>query len=71
MKKGYGSKLFDFVLSEINKQGFKNVFLWVLEDNANARKFYENKGFVFDGEYLNDKIGGKKLREVRYSYKFV
>lgn len=70
MKKGYGSYIFDFVLKELKNQGYKKVFLWVLEENTNARKFYESKGFILDKEYLNDKIGGKELKEVRYFYQF-
>ncbi|HEL0658056.1 TPA: GNAT family N-acetyltransferase [Streptococcus equi subsp. zooepidemicus] len=70
MGKGYGSKLLNFVMNEIKEQGFKEVFLWVLEDNHRARKFYENYGFEVDGDYIDDNIGGKNLREVRYVYKF-
>lgn len=70
IKKGYGSKLLDFVLYELYQEGYKEIFLWVLEENTNARKFYESKGFILDKEYLNDKIGGKELKEVRYFYQF-
>lgn len=70
MGKGYGNKLLNFVMNEIIEQGFKEVFLWVLEDNHIARRFYENYGFEFDGDYIDDNIGGKNLREVRYVYKF-
>lgn len=70
MGKGYGSKLIKAVLNELEKQGFKNVFLWTLEDNTFARRFYERNGFASTGEYLNDNIGGKDLREVRYVYHF-
>jgi len=68
--KGYGSKLLEFAIKELKDQRFKDVFLWVLEENFRARKFYENNGFVYDGDYINNKIGGKKLREVKYSYQF-
>ncbi len=56
------------VLSELKTQGYKNVFLWVLEENVRARAFYERFGFVPTGDFLNDNIGGKDLREVRYAY---
>lgn len=51
MRKGYGSKLLEFVMNEIKKQGFKEAFLCVLEKNRRARKFYENYGFKCDNEY--------------------
>ena len=71
MGKGYGSKLMDAVMNELRKQGYKEVFLWVLEDNSRARRFYENYGFRCADEYMDDNIGGKDLREVRYVYRFV
>lgn len=71
MRNGYGNKLLDFVINELKKQEFKEVFLWVLEGNIGARQFYENYGFEFDGDYIDDNIGGKELKEVRYVYKFV
>lgn len=40
MRKGYGSKLLEFVMNELKKQGFTDVFLWVLEENNSAREFY-------------------------------
>lgn len=70
MKKCYGSKLLDFVLNELYQQGFREIFLWVLEENINARKFYESRGFILDKDYLNDKIGGKELKEFRYFIDF-
>ena len=65
--KGYGGPLLEAVLSELKKQGFTAVFLWVLEENARARRFYEKHGFSCTDEYLDAVIGGKSLREVRYA----
>ena len=70
MNKGHGSKLMQTVSNELQKQGFKEVFLWVLEENDKARRFYERIGFVCSEDYLDDNIGGKELREVRYVYRF-
>ena len=50
--KGYGRKLLETVLGELKLQGFKEVFLWVLEDNLRARRFYEHIGFTDTGEIL-------------------
>lgn len=52
------------------KQIVEEVFLWVLEDNHRARKFYEKFGFLCTGDYIEDSIGEKELREVRYIYRF-
>jgi ribosomal protein S18 acetylase RimI-like enzyme len=62
--KGYGRRLLEHVLAEFRHRGFSEVTLWVLEENRNARRFYELSGFVPDG--------GKKdypkttVSEVRY-----
>jgi len=67
--KGYGKKLMKAALSELKRQGYENVFLWVLEDNTRARDFYEQYGFRLTNDSFEDNIGGKDLREVRYVYK--
>lgn len=66
--KGYGKLLLDVVVKELEHLGFDDIFLWVLEDNARARKFYEKAGFTPGGKYLDDNIGGKELREMQYCY---
>ncbi len=69
MGKGYGKCLLESVISELQRMGYRNIFLWVLEDNISARHFYERFGFFSTDDYLHDEIGGKKLREIRYIYK--
>lgn len=66
MGKGYGKKLMDAVIAQLVKLGYSAVFLWVLEENQRARRFYEKAGFVLSGKYLDDTIGGKNLKEVSY-----
>lgn len=66
--KGYGKQLLKASVSGLNKMGFSNIFLWVLEENYNARRFYENFGFISNGTVMYDNIGGKVLRELQYTY---
>lgn len=68
MGKGYGGDLLSGAVKELNLLGFQKILLWVLEDNKRAWKFYEKHGFVFSGEYKEDNIGGKKLREMLGRY---
>ena len=68
MGEGYGNLLLKKCIGDLKNLGYDKILLWVLEDNLRARKFYENNGFVCSYEYLNDNIGGKKLREVMYTY---
>ena len=68
MGKGYGRQLLKAVLDELKKKGFTEVFLWVLEGNERAIRFYESFGFIPADDYLDDDIGGKDVREIRYIY---
>lgn len=68
MGKGYGKCLLERAIEELKAMGFKQIFLWVLEDNHKARHFYEKCGFKNSGEYYIDTIGGKQLRELQYVY---
>lgn len=68
MGRGYGKALLEAAVAELKTMDYKNVFLWVLEENSRARKFYEKMGFTLADDYLDDNIGGKNLREIRYIY---
>ena len=69
MGRGIGKALFDSVIVELKKMGYRNIFLGVLEENLRARKFYEKEGFIMTDAYLDDNIGGKDVREIRYIYR--
>ncbi len=44
--KGYGSKMMEYVLSDMKAAAFSAVILWVFEENHRARSFYEKHGFA-------------------------
>lgn len=48
--KGIGTKLIQHTISEVQKENKKRIFLWVIQDNSSARKFYEANGFRESGE---------------------
>ncbi len=64
--RGYGRLLLEAAVGELQKLGYQEIFLWVLEENLRARKFYEKCGFISAGHYMEHEIGGKMLREVQY-----
>ena len=64
--KGYGKRLLDAVVSQLKEIGFNDIFLWVLEENSRARRFYEKSGFSESGRHMDINIGGKELREIQY-----
>lgn len=46
MGKGYGKQLLAAAVDGLAQLGYRDIFLWVLEENRRARKFYENAGFL-------------------------
>lgn len=64
--KGYGTNLLCTAIAELKKLGYNEIFLWVLEENYSAIKFYEKNGFIKTDKFLDDNIGGKLLREIQY-----
>lgn len=48
-RKGYGTKMMERVLADIAQAGYEKVMLWVFEENARARGFYETLGFAPNG----------------------
>jgi GNAT superfamily N-acetyltransferase len=46
--------------------GYRRAMLWVLRDNARARRFYEHAGWRADGRAQEEELDGACLREVRY-----
>ncbi|MDJ0340855.1 GNAT family N-acetyltransferase [Streptomyces sp. H10-C2] len=63
---GAGRALVGAVLTRAADRGFRRVRLWVLADNAPARRFYEKAGFVRDGAEQLEDYDEVSLREVRY-----
>lgn len=47
--RGVGRDLVDAVLATLRTNAFRAITLWVLEDNAGARGFYEATGWQLDG----------------------
>jgi len=47
---GIGKRLIQQVILEAQTSEKNNIFLWVIEDNLSARKFYECNGFIANGK---------------------
>ena len=50
-----------------SEQNVATAYLWVLEDNRLARRFYERQGWQADDVTKDDTIGDALLTERRYS----
>ena len=68
--KGIGGQFMDYIKTY---KHFDSIFLWVLEANAKARRFYENNGFVLTGDSrtINRGIDLEQLRYVMFYPKCV
>jgi len=64
---GAGRALINAVIAETTREGRRRLLLWVLADNARARRFYAAAGLVPDGAETVDDIRGIPLRELRYT----
>ncbi len=63
--KGIGSDVIQGVFAALKRLGYPEVFLWTLEENARARRFYEKQGMVMTCS-REIEIAGVTLAECRY-----
>lgn len=68
--RGIGRALMGAAADAVRDAGYPGFFLWVLTENARARRFYESVGLRFTGEEREIEIAGRKLRESRYIFEF-
>jgi GNAT superfamily N-acetyltransferase len=65
-RQGIGRRLHAAVVAGLGDLGFSTATLWVLEGNDRALRFYEQTGWVEDGQFKVDRgPGGVELRERR------
>lgn len=63
-KQGIGTKMMRFCEEQAISRGYPDICLWVLEENASARSFYEKYGFAKDG--TRKLIKSLDVYEIRY-----
>ena len=66
--RGLGRALMEHALADLARRGISRVSLWVFEENARARRFYEKAGFRRDEKAPArvQAFGGTEAPEVRY-----
>lgn len=64
--RGIGRALMARAVEGLTAAGFGAAKLWVLEDNALARRFYERQGWTPDGARAVEDFDGLPLTELRY-----
>jgi len=65
-RSGTGRALLETATTHLYARGATTLVLWVLEQNANGRAFYEAMGWRPDGKRQILDLGGFKVPEVRY-----
>ena len=63
---GVGSALLAAAQAELARLGYTEAVLWVLPDNAQARRFYELAGWTTDSTQRTNEVLGVVVPEVRY-----
>ncbi|MFG2550129.1 GNAT family N-acetyltransferase [Streptomyces sp. NPDC048581] len=64
---GVGHALLQESLRHCTAAGHPRMLLWVLKENARARRFYERAGFLADGTEEPFDVEGVEVPEVRYA----
>ncbi|MEU6254689.1 GNAT family N-acetyltransferase [Streptomyces sp. NPDC047043] len=64
---GAGRALITESVRRCTAAGHLRMYLWVLEENARARRFYERSGFHADGTAEPFEVDGVAVPEVRYA----
>lgn len=68
---GVGNELFEHATQFIERSGRSGMFLWTLEKNRRARRFYERHGMTADGPRKDEPDWlGEGVYEVRYILPF-
>ncbi len=65
-RRGAGQKLMNEAERHLWQAGATRISLWVLEENAVGRKFYEKLAYVHGARTKEESIGGTSLVELRY-----
>ncbi|MEY9849790.1 GNAT superfamily N-acetyltransferase [Streptacidiphilus sp. BW17] len=65
---GAGARLLTAATEALATDGHAELTLWVLEENHQARRFYERQGWQPDGGRTDLQLAGALLEELRYSW---
>jgi ribosomal protein S18 acetylase RimI-like enzyme len=69
IRQGIGHEMLQNALVDLKEYDFKDTFLWVFQDNKNARSFYEKHGFINTEEKEYYETDYFKLPELLYRLK--
>ncbi|WP_459499593.1 GNAT family N-acetyltransferase [Bacillus sp. C1] len=61
-RKGIGTKLVEYVIDSAKKQCCKKVWLITTNDNTNALRFYQKRGFIMTNLYIDAVKEARKIK---------
>jgi ribosomal protein S18 acetylase RimI-like enzyme len=64
-RSGAGRMLIEEAVNAAASEGYRDVTLWALEENVRGLRFYKALGFVLDGVFRTERIGGCEVCETR------
>jgi ribosomal protein S18 acetylase RimI-like enzyme len=63
---GIGTALLDAGVRALRAEGPTAIILWVADGNERACRFYESRGWYFDGGRKDEPVGGRLVPHLRY-----
>ena len=66
---GCGTALLRHSVEWLSGLGFVGIYLWVLDSNTRARRFYEKNCFAETEDVLLCEVGGVIVKDIRYILK--
>ena len=64
--KGLGRALLRAATTELVRQGFQSLVLWVVPENQRARDLYESEGWASDGVSRHEEVFGVAVTSMQY-----
>ncbi|MDR5784259.1 GNAT family N-acetyltransferase [Caballeronia sp. LZ065] len=64
-RQGAGRMLIEEAVNAAASEGYRQMTLWALEENARGLRFYKALGFTLDGVFRTERVGGCEVCETR------
>ena len=64
-RQGAGRVLIEEAINAAASEGYREMTLWALEENACGLRFYKALGFALDGVFRTERVGGCEVCETR------
>lgn len=65
--RGIGSSLLAAAMQALREEGYTRFYLWAIEGNHRANRFYRSRGFSVTQDQEHYRIGGQAVTDLRYA----